>query len=113
MSGARFLDGQGEALPVESDDRVCPVRFWNTSASRQAAPAEIRAEAVIKELSHGIDDSAQRRYPSIRYALVIKHRITTKQGAKDIYDPGAPHCLTATHQDRINAHLPAFIKWVN
>jgi len=32
------------------------------------------------------------------------------KGAKDIYFPGAPHGITATHQDQINAELLAFIK---
>jgi non-heme chloroperoxidase len=31
-------------------------------------------------------------------------------GAKEIYYPGAPHGLTATHQDQVNADLLAFIK---
>jgi non-heme chloroperoxidase len=32
------------------------------------------------------------------------------KGAKEIYHPGAPHGLTATHQDRVNADLLAFIR---
>ena len=32
------------------------------------------------------------------------------KGAKDIYYPGAPHGITATHQDQVNADLLAFIK---
>jgi len=32
------------------------------------------------------------------------------RGAKEIYYPGAPHGLTATHQDEVNAELLAFIK---
>jgi non-heme chloroperoxidase len=31
------------------------------------------------------------------------------KGAKDIYYPGAPHGLTATHQDQVNKELLAFI----
>ena len=31
------------------------------------------------------------------------------KGAKEIYYPGAPHGLTATHQDQVNAALLAFI----
>lgn len=31
------------------------------------------------------------------------------KGAREIYYPGAPHGLTATHQDRVNADLLAFI----
>src|SRR6266404_3856391 len=34
------------------------------------------------------------------------------KGAKDIYYPGAPHGITATHQDQINADLLAFIMGV-
>jgi non-heme chloroperoxidase len=32
------------------------------------------------------------------------------KGAKEIYYPGAPHGLTATHQDQVNADLLAFIE---
>jgi non-heme chloroperoxidase len=32
------------------------------------------------------------------------------KGAKEIYYPGAPHGLTATHQERVNADLLAFIR---
>jgi len=31
-------------------------------------------------------------------------------GAKEIYYPGAPHGLTATHQDQVNADLLAFLR---
>src|SRR5499433_233767 len=31
------------------------------------------------------------------------------KGAKEIYYPGAPHGITATHQDQVNAELLAFI----
>jgi non-heme chloroperoxidase len=32
------------------------------------------------------------------------------KGAKEIYYPGAPHGLTATHQDQVNAELLGFLK---
>jgi non-heme chloroperoxidase len=32
------------------------------------------------------------------------------KGAKEIYYPGAPHGLTATHQDQLNADLLSFLK---
>jgi non-heme chloroperoxidase len=32
------------------------------------------------------------------------------RNVKDIYYPGAPHGLTATHQDQINADLLAFLR---
>jgi len=34
------------------------------------------------------------------------------KGAKEIYYPGAPHGLTATHQDQVNADLLEFLKTV-
>ena len=32
------------------------------------------------------------------------------KGAKEIYYPGAPHGLTATHQDQVNLHLLEFLR---
>jgi len=32
------------------------------------------------------------------------------KGAKEIYYPGAPHGLTATHQVKVNADLLAFVQ---
>ena len=53
---------------------------------------------------HGEDDQIVPVKDSARKsARLIK-------GAKDIYYPGAPHGITATHQDQINAELLAFIK---
>jgi non-heme chloroperoxidase len=33
------------------------------------------------------------------------------KGAKEIYYPGAPHGITATHQDQVNADLLAFLRF--
>ena len=53
---------------------------------------------------HGEDDQIVPVKDSARKsAKLIK-------GAKDIYYPGAPHGITATHQDQVNADLLAFIK---
>ena len=53
---------------------------------------------------HGEDDQIVPVKDSARKsAKLIK-------GAKEIYYPGAPHGLTATHQDQVNADLLAFIK---
>jgi non-heme chloroperoxidase len=53
---------------------------------------------------HGEDDQIVPVNDSARKsAQLIK-------GAKDIYYPGAPHGITATHQDQVNADLLAFIK---
>ena len=53
---------------------------------------------------HGEDDQIVPVHDSARKsARLIK-------GAKDIYYPGAPHGITATHQNQINAELLAFIK---
>jgi non-heme chloroperoxidase len=53
---------------------------------------------------HGEDDQIVPVKNSARKsAQLIK-------GAKDIYYPGAPHGITATHQDQINAELLAFLR---
>jgi non-heme chloroperoxidase len=53
---------------------------------------------------HGEDDQIVPVHDSARKsARLIK-------GAKDIYYPGAPHGITATHQDQINADLMAFLR---
>jgi non-heme chloroperoxidase len=53
---------------------------------------------------HGEDDQIVPVKDSARKsAKLIK-------GAEEIYYPGAPHGLTATHQDQVNADLLAFIK---
>ncbi|MGC5841009.1 alpha/beta fold hydrolase [Mesorhizobium abyssinicae] len=53
---------------------------------------------------HGEDDQIVPVKDSARKsAKLIK-------GARDIYYPGAPHGITATHQDQVNAELLAFIK---
>jgi non-heme chloroperoxidase len=53
---------------------------------------------------HGEDDQIVPVHDSARKsARLIK-------GAKDIYYPGAPHGITATHQDQVNADLLAFLR---
>ena len=54
-------------------------------------------------LIHGEDDQVVPVGNSVRSAGIIKN-------AKDIYYPGAPHGLTATHQDQVNADLLAFLE---
>jgi non-heme chloroperoxidase len=52
---------------------------------------------------HGEDDQiVPVKNSAVKSARLIK-------GAKEIYYPGAPHGITATHQDQINADLLAFI----
>ena len=56
---------------------------------------------------HGEDDQIVPVRDSARKsARLIK-------GAKDIYYPGAPHGITATHQDQVNAELLRFLKDVS
>ena len=53
---------------------------------------------------HGEDDQiVPVRDSSMKAARLIK-------GARDVYYPGAPHGLTATHQDQVNAELLAFLR---
>ena len=53
---------------------------------------------------HGEDDRiVPVKNSAVKSARPIK-------GAKDIYYPGAPHGITATHQDQVDADLLAFLK---
>jgi non-heme chloroperoxidase len=53
---------------------------------------------------HGEDDQIVPVHDSARKsARLIK-------GAKDVYYPGAPHGITATHQDEVNAELLKFLR---
>ena len=54
-------------------------------------------------LIHGDDDQVVPVANSMRSAQIIKN-------AKDIYYPGAPHGLTATHQDQVNTDLLTFLE---
>jgi non-heme chloroperoxidase len=55
-------------------------------------------------LLHGEDDQiVPVRASSMRSARLIP-------GARDVYYPGAPHGITATHQDQVNAELLAFLQ---
>jgi non-heme chloroperoxidase len=55
-------------------------------------------------LLHGEDDQiVPIRDSSVKSARLIK-------GAKDVYFPGAPHGITTTHQDQINAELLTFLR---
>jgi non-heme chloroperoxidase len=53
---------------------------------------------------HGEDDQVVPvRISAMRSARIIKD-------VKDIYYPGAPHGITATHQDQVNAELLTFLQ---
>ncbi len=53
---------------------------------------------------HGEDD----QIVPVRDSAMKSARIIS--GAKDIYYPGAPHGITATHQDQVNTELLAFLR---
>jgi len=53
---------------------------------------------------HGEDDQIVPVHDSARKSAKLI------RGAKEIYYPGAPHGLTATHQNRVNADLLAFLR---
>jgi non-heme chloroperoxidase len=53
---------------------------------------------------HGEDDQiVPIKDSAVKSVMLIK-------GASKIYYPGAPHGLTATHQDQINADLLSFLR---
>jgi non-heme chloroperoxidase len=53
---------------------------------------------------HGEDDQVVPvKNSAVKSARLIK-------GAKEVYYPGAPHGITATHQDQVNAELLSFLR---
>ena len=65
---------------------------------------DLKAFTVPTLVAHGEDDQIVPVKDSARKsARLVK-------GAKEIYYPGAPHGLTATHADQFNADLLAFIR---
>jgi non-heme chloroperoxidase len=65
---------------------------------------ELKKFDVPTLVLHGEDDQiVPVRDSAVKSARLIK-------GAKDIYYPGAPHGITATHQDQVNAELLAFLQ---
>jgi len=90
--------------------------LWSMQAGLKNAYASIKAfsETDFTEdlrkinvptlVMHGEDDQIVPVKDSARKsARLIK-------GAKEIYYPGAPHGMTATHQDQVNADLLAFLR---
>jgi non-heme chloroperoxidase len=65
---------------------------------------DLRRFDVPTLVLHGEDD----QIVPVRDSAVKSARIIP--GAKDIYYPGAPHGITATHQGRVNAELLAFLR---
>lgn len=65
---------------------------------------DLRKFDVPTLVLHGEDDQiVPVKDSAVKSARLIK-------GAKDTYYPGAPHGITATHQDQVNGDLLAFIK---
>ena len=65
---------------------------------------DLKKFAVPTLVMHGEDDQVVPVKDSAKKsARLIK-------GAKEIYYPGAPHGLTATHQDQVNADLLSFLR---
>jgi non-heme chloroperoxidase len=83
--------------------------LWNAYESVKAFSETDFTEDLAKFdvptlVLHGEDDQIVPVHDSARKsARLIK-------GAKDIYYPGAPHGITATHHEQINAELLAFLK---
>jgi non-heme chloroperoxidase len=66
--------------------------------------ADLKKFDIPTLVMHGEDDQIVPIHDSAKKsARLIK-------GAKEIYYPGAPHGLTATMQDRVNADLLAFLR---
>jgi non-heme chloroperoxidase len=65
---------------------------------------DLRAMDVPTLVMHGEDDQIVPVHDSARKSARLL------KDAREIYYPGAPHGLTATIQDQVNADLLAFIR---
>src|SRR5439155_1324403 len=65
---------------------------------------DLRKMAVPTLVMHGEDDQIVPVHDSARKSAKLI------SGAREIYYPGAPHGLTATLQDQVNADLLAFLR---
>jgi non-heme chloroperoxidase len=65
---------------------------------------DLRKFDVPTLVLHGEDD----QIVPVKNSAVKSSRLI--KGAKDVYYPGAPHGITATHQDQINAELLQFLQ---
>jgi non-heme chloroperoxidase len=75
-------------------------QFWLWSMQAE----DLKKIDIPTLVLHGDDDQiVPVKDSSMKSARLIR-------GAKEIYYPGAPHGLTATHQDRVNADLLAFLR---
>ena len=97
------------ACSTSSGSGACrPASRTPTRASRPSprptSPRTSKKFDVPTLVLHGEDDQIVPVQDSaMKSARLIK-------GAKDVYYPGAPHGLTATHQDQVNAELLAFLR---
>ena len=65
---------------------------------------DLRKFDVPTLVLHGEDDQIVPVHDSARKSARLIN------GARDVYYPGAPHGITATHQDQINAELLGFLR---
>ncbi len=66
--------------------------------------ADLRKMDVPTLVMHGEDDQIVPVHDAGRKSARIL------KDAREIYYPGTPHGMTATHQDQVNADLLAFIR---
>jgi non-heme chloroperoxidase len=84
--------------------------LWSMQAGLKNAYSETDFTEDLKKIDvptlvmHGEDD----QIVPVKDAAVKSARLI--RGAKEIYYPGAPHGLTATLQDQVNADLMAFLR---
>ena len=98
-----------KALSISSGSGACRPASKNAYESIKAFSEtdfteDLKKFDVPTLVLHGEDDQIVPVKDSARKsAKLIK-------GAKEIYYPGAPHGMTATHQEQVNADLLAFIR---
>ena len=103
--GAKISEGVREAFWLQGMMAGFPASYFCIKAfSETDLTEDLKKFDVPTLVLHGEDDQIVPVKDSAKKsARLIK-------GAKEIYYPGAPHGLTATHQDQVNADLLEFLE---
>ncbi len=103
--GRSSQPSSGNDMDTYADDLAALIEALDaTSLWWVTRPAAVRSRGTSGATERPEDD----QIVPVRVSSMKTARLIT--GAKDVYYPGAPHGITATHQDQVNAELLAFLR---
>jgi len=99
VAGPTPVAGGGSVTPIREMERDMILRALEETGQDKRRAAQLLGIS-LKTLYNKL---AKYGIQAVKSARLIN-------GAKDVYYPGAPHGITATHQDQVNAELLRFIR---